>query len=169
MMSINNRYANKILINTGSGNVWTTDIVPVLPPQKSTPTFHNGEAVPFRLTPNIQQLMGPTNMEGLFSFAIMLIARAVTEPEFSLDQYMSLFVRDEMISWYTQQHRPSVQDQQLREIVKVNVDGIVKRASSLAQVGQGNVPANQTVIDLISQAVNPRYLALTDNLWQAYL
>ncbi|ANB14815.1 histone acetyltransferase TRA1 [Sugiyamaella lignohabitans] len=112
--------------------------------------------------------MGPTVVEGLYAMSIMIIARGLTEPEFDLDQYLCVFVRDELISWYTQQHRPSVQDQQLREIVRVNVEAIVKRATSLAQVGQGNIPANQTVIDLISQAVNPRHLALTDNLWMPY-
>lgn len=112
--------------------------------------------------------MGPTTLEGLYSMSVMIIARCLSEPEFELDQYLSIFVRDELISWYTQQHRPTVQDQQLREIVRMNVEAIVKRASSLAQVGQGNIPANQTVIDLISQAVNPRHLSLTDNLWMPY-
>ncbi|ODQ63382.1 hypothetical protein NADFUDRAFT_28952 [Nadsonia fulvescens var. elongata DSM 6958] len=169
MMSINNRTPHKLLINQGSGDVWATEMLPTIPPQKSSPAFHNGEPVAFRLTPNIQALMGPTALEGLFSMSVMNIARCLTEPELDLEQYLSLFVRDEMISWYTQQHRPSVQDQQLREIVRVNVETIVKRAISLAQVGQGNIPANQTVIDLISQAVNPRNLALTDHLWMAYL
>lgn len=169
LMSINNRYPHKFLINLASGNVWATEMLPILPPSKSAPAFHNGESVPFRLTPNIQTLMGPTCLEGLYAMSIMIIARGLTEPEFDLDQYLCVFVRDELISWYTQQHRPSVQDQQLRDIVKVNVEAIVKRASSLAQMGQGNIPANQTVIDLISQAVNPRHLALTDNLWMPYL
>jgi transformation/transcription domain-associated protein len=148
----------------------------VLPPSKTAPTFHNGEPVPFRLTPNIQSLMGPTVMEGLYAVSVMVMARGLTEPEFDLDQYLCVFVRDELNSWYAQQHRPggqdphrpSVPDQQLREIVRVNVEAIVKRATSLAQVGPGNVAANQTVIDLISQAVNPRHLALTDNLWMPY-
>ncbi|CAN6608795.1 transcription-associated protein 1 [Trichomonascus vanleenenianus] len=169
LMCINNRYPHKFLINTGSGNACATEMLPTLPPSKNAPTFQNGEPVPFRLTPNIQTLMGPTSLEGLYSMAIMIIAKGLTEPEFDLDQYLSIFVRDELISWYTQQHRPSVQDQQLRDIVKVNVEAIVKRAMSLAQHGQGNIPANQTIMDLISQAVNPRHLALTDNLWMPYL
>lgn len=169
LMSINNRYPHKILINAGSGNIWSTEMLPVLPAGKSTPQFHNGEPVPFRLTPNIQTLMGPTALEGLYSMSVMIIARGLTEPEFDLDQYLCIFVRDELVSWYTQQRRPSVQDQQLREIVRGNVEAIVKRASSLSQHGSGNIPANQTVIDLVSQAVNPRQLALTDPLWMPYL
>lgn len=168
LMSINNRYPHKYLINLNSGNIWAAEMLPLLPPTKSPPSFHNGEPVPFRLTPNIQALMGPTVLEALFAMSIMVIARGLTDPEFDLDQYLCVFVRDELISWYTQQHRSNVPDSQLRDTVRHNVEAIVRRATSLAQVGQGNVPANQTVIDLISQAVNSRHLALADNLWMPY-
>lgn len=168
LMSISNRYPHKCFINAGSGNVWSTDMLPMLSP-KNPPTFHNGELVPFRLTPNIQALMGPIALEGIYSVSVMVIAKCLTESEFDLDQYLSVFVRDELISWYVQQQRRSAPDKQLREIALNNVGVIVKRATSLAQVGQGNIPANQTVIDLISQAVNPRFMVHTDNLWMAYL
>lgn len=80
-----------------------------------------------------------------------------------------MFVRDEMIFWFTQQHRPGLGEQQLREKVQVNSEIIVRRATSLAQAGQGNLPANQTVIDLINKAANPFNLAQLDNLWMPYL
>lgn len=168
MMSINNRFPHKFQINMGSGNIWATEMLPVLPSSKNLPAFNNGEPVAFRLTPNIQTLMGPTTLEGLYAMSVMIIAKGLTEPEFSLDQYLPVFVRDELISWYAQQQRPSVQDSQLRDMVRVNVDAIVKRASSLTQSSQLNIPANQTIIDLISAAVNPRNLAITDSLWMAY-
>lgn len=48
----------------------------------------------------------------------------------------------------------------------MNVAQIVKRASSLSQTAPGtNLPAYQTIIDLISMAVNPRNLAQMDQLW----
>lgn len=168
LMSISNRYPHKCFINAGSGNVWSTDMLPMLSP-KNPPTFHTSELVPFRLTPNIQALMGPIALEGIYSVSVMVIAKCLTESEFDLDQYLSVFVRDELISWYVQQQRRSAPDKQLREIALNNVGVIVKRATSLAQVGQGNIPANQTVIDLISQAVNPRFMVHTDNLWMPYL
>ena len=61
-------------------------------------------------------------------------------------------------------------ENQLREAVQQNTDYIVKRAVSLAQTPEsGTLPANQTVIDLISRAVNPVHLAQADALWMAYL
>ena len=52
------------------------------------------------------------------------------------------------------------------EKVALNVAQIVKRAASLSQTASDtNLPAYQTIIDLISDAVNPRNLAQMDQLW----
>lgn len=167
LMSIGNRYPHRYFINTSSGAIWTTEMLPLLT-LKGPPMFHNPEHIPFRLTPNIQTLMGPTALEGIFSVSVMVIAKCLTETAHELDQYICVFVREELISWYVQQQRPSLPDDQLREATIKNVAYIGKRATSLAQVGQGNIPSNQTVIDLISQAVNPRFMVATDNLWMPY-
>ncbi|BFZ59893.1 transcription-associated protein 1 [Saitoella coloradoensis] len=167
VMCINNRFPHKLFFSRSTGNIWATELLPAMAP--NSPVFHNGEAVPFRFTPNIQKFIGPIGIEGIFSCAVMAIARCLTEPEFELDLYLSVFVRDELITWFTQQHRPVAQDAQLREKVATNVDLIVRRASSLSHVAQGNIPANQTIIDLISQAVNPRSLASMDSLFMSWL
>ncbi|KAK9238263.1 hypothetical protein V1525DRAFT_117414 [Lipomyces kononenkoae] len=169
MMCLNLRLPYKLLISQTSGEAWATETLPSLPSHTTTPAFFNPEPVPFRLTPNLQNLMGPTALEGLFSPSMMIYAKCLTLPEFDLEQYLTLFVRDEIISWYTFQHRPCAQDQQLQEIVKLNVEVILKKTSSLAQPGKGTIPANQTVIDLVAQAVNPKHLALTDNAFMPYL
>ncbi|ORY74856.1 FAT domain-domain-containing protein, partial [Protomyces lactucae-debilis] len=167
VMNINNRFPYKLFISRKTGQVWGTEILPGMAP--NNPVFHNGEAVPFRLTPALQNLMGPIGIEGIFSCATMAIARCLTEPEFELDQHLSIFVRDELITWFTQQHRPVTHETHLREKVSSNVDLIVRRASSLSQVAQGNLPANQTIIDLISQSVNPKNLVQMDQLWSSFL
>lgn len=164
LMSISNRYPHKCFINAASGNVWSTDMLPMLS-AKNPPTFQSPEHVPFRLTPNIQALMGPLIQEGLYSVGVTLIAKSLTD----LDQHLSIFVRDELVSWYVTQQRRSVpNDQQLREATVMNVNMIVKRVLAMT-TGQGSTPANQTVIDLISQAVNPRFMVQCDNLWMPYL
>ena len=169
IMHMNNRYPHKLSIARASGNVWGAELIPAMAAGKAF--FHNPEPVPFRLTPNLQTLMGPIATEGIYSCAIMAIARCLTEPEFELEQHLSIFVRDEMLFWFTQQHRSAgAQDQQLiRETVILNSEHIVKKAVSLAQPPPGNLPANQTVIDLISKAVNPQNLAQSDALWMPYL
>ncbi|KAI9827707.1 MAG: hypothetical protein M1819_006908 [Sarea resinae] len=167
VMHMNNRYPHKLSIARGTGNIWGSELIPAMAAGRAF--FHNPEPVPFRLTPNLQTLMGPIATEGIFSCALMAIARCLTEPEFELEQQLSIFVRDEMIFWFTQQHRSGLQENQMRETVQVNSDIIVKKAVSLAQPPAGNLPANQTVIDLISRAVNPMNLAQSDALWMPYL
>jgi transformation/transcription domain-associated protein len=169
-MHMNNRYPHKLSIARSTGNIWGSELIPAMAAGKAF--FHNPEPVPFRLSPNIQTLMGPIAMEGIFSCAVMAIARCLTEPEFELEQQLSIFVRDEMNFWYRQQHRSGPQESQskLRESVAINSEIIVKKAVSLARPPEGvNLPASQTVIDLISRAVNPMNLAQSDALWMPYL
>lgn len=167
MMHMGNRYPNKISISRATGDIWGSELIPAINPAKAV--FYNPEHVPFRLTPNIQTLMGPIATEGLFSCAVMAIARCLTEPRYELEQQLSLFVRDEMMFWATAQHRGVLPVHQLRELVNNNSDIIVNRAMSLASPPEGNLPANQTTIDLISRAVNPQCLAACDALWMPYL
>ncbi|KAI2641792.1 hypothetical protein GGS26DRAFT_18562 [Hypomontagnella submonticulosa] len=163
-----NRYPHKMHIARGSGKIWGSEVMSYMAPGK--PFFHNPEPVPFRLTPNLQTLMGPLATEGIFSCSIMAIARCLTEPEFELEHALTLFVRDEVIFWFTSSHRTiQLNENQLRDTVQTNCDMIVKRAVSLAQSPLGNLPANQTVIDLIARAVNPMNLAQCDALWMPYL
>lgn len=178
IMHMSNRFPNKLSISRSTGDIWASELIPSINPQKAY--FYNPEHVPFRLSPNIQVLMGPLALEGIFACAVMAIARSLTEPDTSspieLEQQLSLFVRDEMTHWASLHHRGQsgqnlMQDvTQLREAVQANSDFIVKRAVSLARVPDtGNLPANQTLIDLISKAVNPVNLAGMDALWMPYL
>lgn len=169
VLFIDKRYPQKIHIARGTGNIWSSELLSFMTGQR--PFFGSIEHVPFRLTPNLQTLMGPLATEGIFSSSIMAIARCLTEPEFELEHALTLFVRDEVMFWFTSSHRMAhLNEGQLRETVQTNCDLIVKRAMSLATTDpEAKVPANQTVIDLISKAVNPINLAMMDALWHPYL
>lgn len=183
MMCVNARQPQKIHVNKGSGNVWTSDMLPCKMPNrqhdnnnpqpKPTPMFVNAEQVPFRLTPNIQKLIGDSGLEGILAVYVLCIARALLEPEADLEQYLTLYVRDEAISWIAQgggdrSGTVSGQDNQLRDVVKLNVDSIIKRVMTMGHVSPNGGVATQNVLELISQAVNPRNLAAADTLWMAY-
>ncbi|KAK2748551.1 hypothetical protein FQN57_000686 [Myotisia sp. PD_48] len=164
IMHIGNRYPSKIHISRRTGDVWSSELIPAMNPARAI--FYNPEQVPFRLTPNIQTLMGPLATEGIFACAIMAIARCITEPKLELEQQLSIFVRDELVLWASAQQRVL---QQLRDMVQNNIDYIVNRAVSLTSSPDGNLPANQSVVDLISRAVNPQNLAQCDALWMPYM
>ncbi|GEQ72657.1 hypothetical protein JCM33374_g6344 [Metschnikowia sp. JCM 33374] len=181
MMCVNTRQPQKIHVNRGSGSVWTSDMLPCKIASKSAsldgssggrpaPLFYNAEMVPFRLTPNIQKLIGESGIEGILAIYMLVIARALTETKSDLDQYLTIFVRDEVMSWCTQQDppRPIPQDSKLREIVMLNVELVIKRVLSMAQGSTGTTVSTQSVLELIAQAVNPHNLAAADTLWMAY-
>lgn len=191
IMHISSRWPSKLSISRATGDLWASELVPTI--NSTKPFFYNPEQVHFRLTPNIQTLMGPLAMEGIFAAALMAIARCLTEPsEHELEQQLSIFVRDEMIHWAANNNRVGVlKEDQLREAVAQNSDAIVRRALGLArtpdqttgqalQIAAANgatgtaatlssLPANQTVIDMISKSVNPIFLAGMDALWMPYL
>lgn len=169
IMSMNLRFPHKIFVARDTGTVWGTELIPAL--AQNQPAFHNNEPVPFRFTPNLQMIMGPLATEGIYSCAMLVLSRCLTEPEFDLEAQLSIFVRDEMLWWFSQQRRVSA-DPQLLERVNANAGIIVRKAASLAAAttqAHQNLPANQPVIDLISKSVNPMNLAMSDYLWMPYL
>ncbi|KAI4175603.1 MAG: hypothetical protein LQ343_001594 [Gyalolechia ehrenbergii] len=172
IMHMSARFPHKLNISRSHGSVWGSELIPAIASGQAL--FHNPEPVQFRLTPNLQTLMGPLATEGIFAPAIMAIARCLTEPngqgEKELELQLSIFVRDEMIFWFTQQHKAPVAENELRKAVARNCEGVVKKAVSLARPPEaGNLPANQTVIDLVSKSVDPVALAQCDALWMGWL
>ncbi|TKX26698.1 transcription-associated protein [Elsinoe australis] len=189
-MFITTRYPSKMNISRGTGQIWGSELVPAMAAQQ--PRFHNPEAVPFRLTPNLQTLMGPIHTEGIFVCALMAIARCLTETTSTsstmptpnpnsaaagndtqgsdLECHLSIFVRDEMSFWYTQQHRQTSREGELRENVQRNTDAIVNKAVAIAgEPRAGNLPASQSVLDLVARAAEPRNLGAAEGLWMGWL
>ncbi|RYN82430.1 Transcription-associated protein 1 [Alternaria tenuissima] len=169
VMHMNTRFPQKISVSRSSGRIWGSELIPSMAVGK--PILHNSEPVPFRLTPNLQTLMGPLNLEGIFAPSVMTVARCLIEPEGELEMQLSIFMRDEMNHWFTSQHKASqLTPEVLRESVQSNSDLVVKRASAIGSLPTGaNLPANQTVVDLVAVAVHPAKLSQCDPLWMGYL
>ncbi|KAI8880605.1 hypothetical protein K501DRAFT_224440 [Backusella circina FSU 941] len=172
IFSVGHRMPHKIMISRSTGNVWMIELQPGW--LATTPLFGNGEAMPFRFTPNIQEFITPIGIEGLFTSSLMATARCLTEPEFELDQYLCLFVRDELATWHLTNHR-SVTDMQFRERINTNVLQVQTKAQFLSCKSEGDKtlsagkPINQNVIDLISQASNPQKMAQMECTWMPWL
>jgi transformation/transcription domain-associated protein len=167
IMYMNTRYPHKISVSRSTGLVWGSELIPSMAVGK--PILHNNEPVPFRLTPNMQTMMGPLALEGIFAPSVMTIARCLIEPEGELEMQLAIFMRDEMNHWFTSQHK-AIPSETLRESVGSNSEAVVKRATMLGILpSTSNVPANQTMVDLVASAVHPQKLAMTDPLWMPYL
>ncbi|KAJ9663860.1 transcription-associated protein 1 [Neophaeococcomyces mojaviensis] len=145
IMHMSARYPSKINIARRNGDIWSSDLLPSMNSQRGI--FLNPEAVPFRLTPNLQMLMGPIAVEGIFTASLMAIARCLAEHDggYEMEQTLSIFVRDEMFNWISTRsggggvggHGAGMElgkledPNELREVVSVNVGAITRRARML--------------------------------------
>ncbi|EPQ29591.1 uncharacterized protein PFL1_02810 [Pseudozyma flocculosa PF-1] len=177
---ISARLPTRIHISRSSGQVSMSDVVPTLNPQ--APQFKSTDPTPFRLSPNIQHFIGPIGIEGILTSSLMALGRCLTEPERALEEYLGVFVRDEINFWLSGAQRSGGVAAGIteapREIVLQNSMEIVKRARLMSckfEMDRGNPqqptisPISQTVLDLINSASNPSKLALQDPTWQPWL
>ncbi|KAF8309342.1 hypothetical protein DL93DRAFT_2085770 [Clavulina sp. PMI_390] len=172
------RFPSRINISKSTGNIYVAEMMPNLV-NGQTPVLASVDHVPFRLTPNMQELMTEHGIQGLLSMGINAIARCLTEPEYDLEQTLGIFVREEIISWYALPGRSMPSDLSFRTVVLQNVDQIVRRAEILACKAERNeksenskaptMSATLAVDQLISQATNPQNLAGTTELFLPFL
>lgn len=132
VLFISSRLPNRIHISRSSGQVTMSDLVPTLNPQM--PQFKSTDATPFRLSINIQNFIGPIGIEGVLTSSLMAIGRCLSEPEYDLEEYLSIFVRDEINFWYVgaQRQAPGTPTEAPKDIVMSNAKEMVKRAKILS-------------------------------------
>ncbi|KAJ2158406.1 transcription-associated protein 1 [Coemansia sp. RSA 552] len=172
MIACAQRTPAKLVISRTTGNVSIADLAPA---QATPGLIHSKEAVPFRLTPNIQTFVTELGLEGIVPFAIHKVAQRLTDTEHLLRDFLDLFVRDELT------HAPAIKalaaanPEALAEMCERNVKLIEHRAGQLVET----LPANdvrekelspmQPLIRLMMQAVSPSNLASMDFCWQPWL
>lgn len=186
---VSNRLPNRMHISRSSGSIAMSDVVPTFNP--SAPQFKSTDPTPFRLSPNVQHFIGPVGIEGVLTSALIALGRTLTEPERNLEEYLSIFVRDEINFWLQGAQRqaqsaqtphaptPTLLTDAPREVVLTNVLEVVKRAKLLScrheidraqtQSASPIAPVSSVVLDLINSASNPSKLALQDPTWAPWL
>ncbi|KAH8105847.1 hypothetical protein BXZ70DRAFT_396929 [Cristinia sonorae] len=152
-------------ISRTTGQIAMSELIPTLSHQ--APIFTANDYVPFRFSPNMQYFLGPMMTEGLLTSGIVAIARSLSEPEYELEQQLCLFARDEYMTWLHGRGKPWNFDVSFRTNVAGIVEGVVKKAETLAckvereqAIAHGvnnpnQTPVIQTVTNLVNNAVNP--------------
>ncbi|TDL29737.1 hypothetical protein BD410DRAFT_736870 [Rickenella mellea] len=174
VLCITSRHPARFHISRMTGQIHMSELLPGVNSQ--APVFASSESVPFRFTPNLQQFVGPIGTEGLLVSGIVSIARALTTPEFDLDQQLCLLARDEVITWMNQKQHSlkNLNDLNFRNNVSLNIDGVVKKAELMAckhertqdpKDADKPVQVMQTVTNLVSMATNPIKLTMMSDLY----
>jgi len=113
MCCLHGRAPSRFQFSRKTGGMYMSEILPGAPftsPLEYTPgTIANGtataagtpiitssEAVPFRLTPNMQHFITKTGVEGTVTAVLTALSRSLTGPEFDLSGILTIFLRDEV-------------------------------------------------------------------------
>ncbi|GAA5889131.1 hypothetical protein JCM8208_007777 [Rhodotorula glutinis] len=170
-LSMADRRPSRIHISRSTGKLYTSDMVPSIVPGKPE-LFHN-EAVPFRFTPNFQRFIGPHGTEGLLTSSLMAIARALTESEYDLEHRLSIFVGEEIRTWFAMSKTEPRAN--LRDYMLGAVDNVTRKARVLScklereKPPSAVTPVCASITQLLLAATAPQNLSQTDPQWVAAL
>lgn len=140
--------------------------------------------IPFRMTRNIQTLVGPnaSMTDGVLIPGICSIASSIWEHKNEVDSVLRLLLRDDMISWYTSKS-VARSDTETQELERQFADRISKNVSLVRGRIEECVPTvsskvgedgNENVVDakvrsLIETASSPETLCMASSSFQAWL
>jgi transformation/transcription domain-associated protein len=130
ILCLSSRLPSRFHLSRATGQIAMSELLPGVANQ--APVFASNDVVPFRFTPNMQNFLGPIFTEGILTSGLMSIGRCLTEPEFELEQQLCLFARDEVMTWLHGRGKAWTLDMSLRVHVAANIDGVVKRAETVA-------------------------------------
>jgi len=177
VVCLTSRVPSRFNLSRTTGQIAMSELLPGV--ANHAPVFASHDAVPFRLTPNMQHFIGPIFTEGVLASGILAIGRSLTEPEFDLESQLCMFARDEVMTWLHSRNKPWTVDLAYRGHVATCIDGVVKRAETMAckverdQVAQNPAtlaaaPVHQTVTNLISTATNPVQLMKMSEIYHPW-
>jgi transformation/transcription domain-associated protein len=135
--------------------------------------------VPFRLTPNLELLIGFPFLDSRYTTAMSLIAGAIQQYQHDLDPIFRLLMRDDLIAYFTKSLAKSDSttvgmEKQLSGSVSRNVAILHTRFAECAPSPKGVITkqqlhVDQRVRDLIDSARNPENLCLMPGSYQGWI
>lgn len=175
MLHIGGRTPNKILFAKNSGKILQLDFHPMY---DQSGNLEAAEYVPFRLTRNLQSFFTPYGIEGSFVTCLSSTALAFTAQHSPLEYHLTLFFRDELMTWPWRRlasGQSTPRRPELSAMVQTNVDAVVRRVNDLLPI----VPAEDTtvlparsvqkgVLDLVEKALEPQNICRMEATWHPW-
>ena len=174
VMRIGGRTPHRVLMNCQSGTVLTREFRPNYSGEEGS--MHNlGESVPFRLTRNLTRLLGSTLVDGTMRASIGAVAMCFSERRDLMKNYLSLFIRDDMVSYTRSKSATQRSEREERAAIAemlpqviVNAEAVMSRIESL-RPKTGSEELDTAVIKLIEDATNEEKLCQMPPTWHAWL
>jgi len=172
------RTPSRVVMNEASGQVFS----PEFRLSYNNQGFLESQKVPFRMTPNLREMVGPIMMEGRFIPTMSMAATAIKSNMEDIDAILRLLVRDDIVSWYTSKSmaksdsKTQELENQLADRVAKNVALIQSKISECAvKKAPSDVdklptqPVNQRVRDLLAEASSYDNLSTMESSFQPWL
>jgi len=172
-LQVGGRTPNKMIFSRSSGAIFNSDFYPLF---DGNGNVECSEPVPFRMTRNIQVLLTPFCLEGIFVTCMSSVSQAISAEHQTILPHLSIFFRDELLNWSWRRLRsPGPTPMDLKQMVSANVGKTMQRFSYMApnEVNVKNGVATQHlqkgVYDLVERAVSPENLCRMESTWMAWL
>jgi transformation/transcription domain-associated protein len=177
-LSVTVRTPAQFVINETTGQVYW----PEFRLSYNNQGFLESQKVPFRMTPNVKELVGPMMMEGRFVPSVTMAANALRANMEDIDPVLRLLIRDDIISWYcsksnaksdtkTQELEMQLADRVAKNVVLIEskvLECSVKKVD-VEQERLPKTPVDQRVRDLVAEASGYERLSEMDSTFHPWL
>ena len=172
-LQVGGRSPNKIIFSRSSGAIFNSDFYPLF---DSNGNVECSEPVPFRMTRNIQVLLTPFCLEGIFVTTLSSCAQAINAERSLIVPHLGLFFRDELLNWSWRRLRsPGPAPMDLKSMVKANVVNSINRMKVMEPTEAINTKTSVSsqhlqkgTYDLVENAVNPENLCRMEPTWHPW-
>eukprot|EP00540_Astrosyne_radiata_P023165 CAMPEP_0116870060 /NCGR_PEP_ID=MMETSP0418-20121206/28092_1 /TAXON_ID=1158023 /ORGANISM="Astrosyne radiata, Strain 13vi08-1A" /LENGTH=312 /DNA_ID=CAMNT_0004506199 /DNA_START=160 /DNA_END=1098 /DNA_ORIENTATION=- len=144
--------------------------------------FLENQKVPFRMTPNLRELLGTVMLQGRFLPGMTTVATAVKTSMEDIDASLRLLLRDDLVAWYTSKSMAK-SDGKTQELEKQLSDRVTKNVLQIqSKFGEcsirkevakdkslSSVPVDQKVRDLLHEASGNETLCMMPPTFHPWL
>lgn len=139
--------------------------------------FIENLVVPFRLTPNVETVLGKTYIESRFLPSMAMVSDAIHKHREEFDPILRLLMRDDILAWYSKSlaktdSKTQELERQLLERVAKNVAVLNARLSECAPSSSSpdsGIAIDSRVKELCEEATNVEKLAMMPTQYHAWL
>lgn len=169
ILVVGDRSPPKMLFSVQSGRMLSADM---RPGYNATGLLEQTESVPFRLSRNLHRFLSIYSIEGPFANALTSAAMSLSKKSDILENQLSLFFRDDMVSWHISKTQSkfeselSIIESQLMDQISANVHFVKDRVQGLCQTPKDSA---QIVYQLIDAASSPANLSNMSPTWYPWL
>lgn len=130
--------------------------------------------MPFRMTPNIESLVGKPYLDGRFLRSFAMISGAIKEHKDEFDPILRLLMRDDILAWYSKSqaktdNKTQELERQLIERVSKNVSTLQLRFAECSPNKRNKEPADARVQNLYAAATNTEKLCMMPTSYHPWL